>query len=173
MPEESPANPDTTLALPAKEVNRGAYVDTFTVNDHGKKYEVAANAIANRALMQINVAKLRTLCERAMKVYEDHPDAPVFSKDLKIIADAVEVVENLSERAYSDGKNGGPMGSAIERLVYAATKGAAAGAAKPVGSNSPEARLKRLKQIGRAKSVQQIEPAPKVCDDEFIEVDGK
>jgi hypothetical protein len=136
------------LAVP-KEIERESFVETFHVREKGRRYEVAANAIANRALAQMNVAKLRGLCDRVMKSYDDNPEAVPEPKELKIIVEAFSTVDAMAEAAYSDKKAGG-LANSLERLVYAATRGAAAGANdKKLPSHSPEARLKRLNSIGK------------------------
>lgn len=146
----SPAEPPAI-----REVEKGAFVETFTVKDHGKKYEVAANALSNRAMMQINVAKLRSLCEKTVKLYDDAGIAPS-PKELKAIVDAVSMVEDMSIVAYGDPKKGERMGNALERLAYGLVRGAVDGAKAP-GSHSPEARLNRLKQIGKRHETQVID----------------
>lgn len=153
-PAAAPAPAPTTLTV-AKDIERDSFVETFNVRERGRRYEVAANAIANRALMQMNVAKLRVLCERAIKPYIDTPDLIPSAKDLKVLTDAFQTVDSMSDMAYSDRKGGGgSLANSLERLVYAATKGAAAGAAAP-GSHSPEARMKRLNAIGKKAPAQQ------------------
>lgn len=143
--------PDGALVV-AKEVDRSEFVETFTVREKGRRYEVAANAIANRAMMQVNVAKLRNLFERALKPFEDNPDMIPSPSDLKRLADAAELIESMSSQAYSDAK-GGTLANSLERLVYAAAKGGAQGA-KPGDNKSPEARLRRMTSlIGKAKPV--------------------
>lgn len=153
---DTPETPATGTVVAAKDLERDSFVETFHVREKGRRYEVAANAIANRALMQMNVAKLRVLIERTMKPYLESDLAPD-PKSLKIIVEAVQVVDSMANDAYSDAKKGGALANSLERLVYAATRGAAAGAgdsAKP-GSNSPEARMKRLNSIGKKKAPEQ------------------
>lgn len=60
---ETPA--PTGAVVAAKDLERDSFVETFHVREKGRRYEVAANAIANRALMQMNVAKLRVLLPSA------------------------------------------------------------------------------------------------------------
>lgn len=144
-----------------REVNKADFVETFTVRDHGKRYEVASNAIANRAMMQVNVAKLRDLCNRALKPFEDNPELCPSPKDLKAIVDAVSIVEDMSAGAYSDSKKGGNLANSLERLAYAVTRGAVDGAAAPHGHNhSPKARLNRLIRIGRSAKTETIDVTP-------------
>lgn len=150
LDDASPVEPVTTVAVPPagtpKEIERKDFIETFTVREKDKLYEVAANAVANRALMQINVAKLRQMCERTMDVYLKD-NLPVDSKTLKTIVEAVSTVEEMSDAAYGDGK-AGKLGNALERLVYATTRAAIDGGAKLAGNNA-EARLLRLKRIGK------------------------
>lgn len=152
------------VAAPAI-VERETFVETFTVREKGRRYEVAANAIANRALAQMNVAKLRVLLDRVMKQYEDNEKLVPGPKELKIIIEAHQVVDSMAEAAYSDKKAGG-LANSLERLVYAATRGAAAGSGDarkyPPGSNSPEARMKRLTSIGKKSPPEQ--PALEVVE---------
>lgn len=148
------AAPGSQLAV-KNEVEHDSFVETFTVREKGRRYEVAANAIANRAMMQVNVAKLRSIGERAIKPYLDDPTLPISPKEFKILAEGIELVEGLSSQAYSDAK-GGNLANALEKLVFAAARGGAQGAANgaALGSNSPETRLKRMKSlIGKAKTV--------------------
>lgn len=150
----APETPTPGTVVAAKDLERDSFVETFHVREKGRRYEVAANAIANRALMQMNVAKLRVLTERAMKPYLEDEKLVPSPKDLKTLVEAVQTVDAMSNDAYSDAKKGGALANSLERLVYAATRGAAAGAgdsAKP-GSNSPEARMKRLNSIGKKKA---------------------
>ncbi len=146
-------NEDTPPQPPAlREVERKEFVETFTVREGNRRYEVAANQIANRAMMQVNVAKLRDLCARSIKPFEDNPDLCPSPKDLKAIVDAVAIVEEMSEGAYSDTKGGGVMANALERLAYAVTRGAVDGAAQKNGldNHAPKARMNRLIRIGRS-----------------------
>lgn len=142
---------DAPAQVTGASLERDQFVETFTVREKGRKYEVATNAVANRALMQMNVAKLRSLIERAIKPYEDHPELVPSPKDLKTLVEAVQTVDSMSDIAYSDKKAGG-LANSLERLVYAATRGAAAGSSDskstPSG-NSPGERLKRLNNIGK------------------------
>lgn len=134
-----------------REVEHKDFVETFTVREGGRRYEVAANAIANRAKMQVNVAKLRNLCERAIKPFEDNPELCPSAKDLKCIVDAVAIVEDMAALAYSDNKKGGQLANSLERLAYAVTRGAVEGAAQKTGDNhAPRARLNRLIRIGKS-----------------------
>ncbi len=153
--DNTPPSPPTDI-VPAKEIERDSFVETFHVREKGRRYEVAANAIANRALMQMNVAKLRGLCDRVIKVYDDHPEQVPEPKELKILVEAFQTVDSMSDVAYSDKKTGG-LANSLERLVYAATRGAAAGANdKKLPSHSPEARLKRLNSIGKKKEPEAV-----------------
>jgi hypothetical protein len=139
------------------DVDRDTFVETFNVREKGRRYEVAANAIANRAMMQVNVAKLRVLAERAMKPFFDNPNAEIDPKELKTLVEGVQMIDEMSDRAYSASKGDGNLANALERLVFAAAKGGAQGA-NHVGGNSPDARLRRLKNlVGKAKPVE-IEP---------------
>ncbi len=150
-----PAHPD---------VDRDTFVETFNVREKGRRYEVAANAIANRAMMQVNVAKLRVLAERAMKPFFDNPEAPIDAKELKTLIEGIQMIDDMSTRAYSASKNDGNLANALERLVFAAAKGGAQGA-KPGDNHSPEARLRRLKGlVGKAKPVE-----PEVAQMEIVE----
>lgn len=153
------------LPAVAKDVDRESFVETFHVREKGRRYEVAANAIANRAMMQVNVAKLRSIGERALKPYLDDPTKEISPKEFKILAEGVELVESLSARAYSDAKGEGNLANALERLVHAAAKGAAQGAVQ--GGHSPDARMRRLKDlVGKAKTV-----SPALVEAEVMEVE--
>lgn len=155
--------PSTAVAI-STEVDRESFVETFNVREKGRRYEVAANAIANRAWCQINVAKLRTLGERAIKPYLDNPEMPISPKDFKTLVEGIQVVEDMAAQAYSDSKNTGNLANSLERLVYAAAKGAASGAQTP-GSHSPEARLNRMKNlIGKAKPVAQVAASMEIVE---------
>lgn len=151
---DTPENPQAPVL--STEVAHESFVETFVVREKGRRYEVAANAIANRAMMQVNVAKLRSIGERAIKPYLDNPDMPISPKEFKILAEGIELVEGLSSQAYSDAK-GGNLANALEKLVFAAAKGGAQGATKGVQSGgSPENRMRRMKNlIGKDKSVTQ------------------
>lgn len=156
--------PPSTVAV-AKDVDRESFVETFHVREKGRRYEVAANAIANRAMMQVNVAKLRSLGERVLKPYFDDPSLPISPKEFKIIVEGFDVAESMAERAYSDSKNTGNLANALERLVHAAAKGAAQGAVQ--GGHSPDARMRRLKDlVGKAKTV-----SPALVEAEVMEVE--
>jgi hypothetical protein len=160
---EDGSTPKPTINLPAtiREVEKDSFVETFTVHDHGKKYEVAANAVANRAMMQINVAKLRALCDETIKVYTEGKIAPS-PKDLKAICDSVALVESMSEGAYSDKKGGGQLANSLERLAYAVTRGAIDGASAKHGQNhTPMARMNRMVRIGKKTSGEAIDIEPK------------
>lgn len=160
--------PNGTLAV-RSEVAHESFVETFTVREKGRRYEVAANAIANRAMMQVNVAKLRVICERALKPYLDNPEMPIGLKDFKVLAEGVQLVEDLSTQAYSDAKSGGNLANALERLVFAAAKGGAQGAKPGTSGDMPENRMRRLaKLIGKAKPVT---PAPAPDLDEPTEAE--
>lgn len=143
--------------LPAvqTEVKRSQFVETFTVRDGKIKHEVAANALASRALMQVNVGRLRAILDRTLKHYEDRPELIPSPKEIKILADGANVIEGLAEDAYSERSGNGRRGNSLERLVFAATAGAAAGSAQKPGesANSPALRLRRLANIGKAKNV--------------------
>jgi hypothetical protein len=77
---------------------------------------------------------------------------PVSPKELKIMTEAIDLIDNLGASAYSDSKGGGMLANSLERLVHAAARGAASGAAGgAVSSHSPEARMKRLNSIGKKK----------------------
>lgn len=148
---EAPATTGEIVAV--KDIERDSFVETFHIREKGRRYEVAANAIANRALMQMNVAKLRVLIERAIKPYEDNPNLIPSPKDLKTLVEAVQTVDAMSSDAYSDAKKGGALANSLERIVYAATRGAAAGVGDgKIDNRSPEARLKRLNSIGKKKA---------------------
>lgn len=171
--------PETPTALPAVPnstpppdapatgaiIERDTFIETFTVREKGRRYEVAANAIANRAYAQVNVAKLRSLIERVMKPYEDDPKLIPGPKELKVIVEAVQAVDAMANDAYSDKKAGG-LANSLERLVYAATRGAAAGAgdAKKMDTHGPEARLRRLNDIGKKQ-------APKAPAETVVDLD--
>lgn len=163
LDESPPAPPETSLPPPAIicEVERKEFVETFTIREKNNRYEVAANAIANRAMMQVNVAKLRDLCARAMKPFAENPDLCPSPKDLKAIVDAVSIVEDMSAGAYSDTKKGGNLANSLERLAYAVTRGAVDGAQNPAGLNhSPKARLNRLIRIGKSAKPEAIDVTP-------------
>jgi hypothetical protein len=149
----APPPPPATLTV-AKDVERDSFVETFHVREKGRRYEVAANAVANRAMMQVNVAKLRTLAERVIQPYLDNPAMPIGPKEFKLIADGFDLIENMSAAAYSDSKKGGTLANSLEKLVYAATRGAASGAMEKANSHSPEARMKRMQAlVAKAKPV--------------------
>lgn len=154
----APVTPPTGAIVPAREVDREQFIDTFTVREKGRRYEVAANAIANKAMMQVNVAKLRVLAERAMEPYLANPDMPVTPKELKIMTEAIDLIDNMGANAYSDSKGGGMLANSLERLVHAAARGAASGASGMPSpeAHSPEARMKRLNSIGRKKAEKEI-----------------
>lgn len=143
-----------------REVEHRDFVETFTVREGGKKYEVAANALANKARSQVNVSKIWLLCERAIKPYMDDPNLIPTPKDLKVLTDAFALATDMSNAAYGDNKKGGQMANALERLAYGMTRAAVeAGIQK---SHSPEARLNRLKKVGKGK--------PKEPEDKVIEI---
>lgn len=153
----APTPPASNAVVPTKEVERDSFIDTFTVREKGRRYEVAANAIANKAMMQINVAKLRVLAERAIKPYLENPDIPISPKELKILTESAEVIERMAEAAYSNSKQG-TLANALEKLVFAAAKGGAQGALPRSSGDHPQNRLTRMQQlIGKAKPVQEAE----------------
>lgn len=159
MPD-APSTSAGTVAV-RSEVQRDEFVETFTMREGDFRTQVAVNAIANKALMQLNVAKLRSLIDRTLSFYDKNPAAIPSPKELKILSEAVDTVEDLGARAYSDSKAAKGLGNSLERLVYAATAGAASGAAVAdnIRSNSPTARLKRLNSIGKPKA-EEPKPAP-------------
>jgi hypothetical protein len=139
-------------AVVAPEVERGNFVETFVVRDGNQRVLVPTNAVANKAMMQINVAKLRKIFERCLKVYEDNPEMVPGPKEMKAMVEAADVIEDLGARAYGDNK-GGKLGGLLEKLVYSATRGAAEGAGAGKG-NAYEQKLARMKQVGRAAEKQ-------------------
>jgi hypothetical protein len=154
-PDPTPPKEGSGAIVPAREVDREQFIDTFTVREKGRRYEVAANAIANKAMMQVNVAKLRVLHERAMKPYFDNPELPIGPKELKVLTESAEVIERMAEAAYSNSKQGN-MANALEKLVFAAAKGAAAGSIPGSSGDHPLNRMSRMQAlIGRAKPVVQ------------------
>jgi hypothetical protein len=144
----TPAPADTPAAV-VKEIEHSSFIETFRVREGKQKFDVAANAVANKAMAQVQVSKLRVLMERAMKPYFDNPEFCPDSKSLKALVDAADVIEDLAARAYGDSK-GSKNGNMLERLVLAATKGAVQGATTP-SSNSFEAKLAKLRQVGQQK----------------------
>lgn len=152
--DENPAPVNPPAAI--REVEQKDFVETFTVNAHGKKYEVAANALANRAMMQVTVAKLRSLCERALKPFDDEEIIPT-PKELKVLTEAVSLVNDMSEAAYGDTKKGGNLANALERMAYGMTRGAVE--AGKAHSQSPEAKLNRLENMKRVGSARRKESA--------------
>lgn len=151
--------PDVQPPAVIREVEHRDFVETFTVREEGKRYEVAANAIANRAKMQVTVAKMRDLCARAIKPFFDNPELAPSPKDLKAIVDAVAIVEDMAIMSYSDSKKGGNLANSLERLAYAVTRGAVEGAAQKTGDNhAPRARLNRLIRIGKSAKEKKEEP---------------
>ena len=164
MADPTPTSAGTVAVR--SEVQRDEFVETFTMREGDTRTQVAVNAVANKALMQLNVAKLRALIDRTMNFYEKNPAAVPSPKELKILADAVDTVEDLGARAYSDAKAGKGGVSALERLVYAATAGASAGATAgaTVNNKGPEARLRRLNSIGKAKHEEPKKPAETIVE---------
>lgn len=163
MADPTPTSAGTVAVR--SEVQRDEFVETFTMREGDTRTQVAVNAVANKALMQLNVAKLRALVERTLHFYEENPKAVPSPKELKILSEAVDTVEDLGARAYSDSKAGKGGVSALERLVFAATAGATAGAnQQPVDARGPAARLLRLNQIGKAKPVETAKPAETVVE---------
>lgn len=140
-------------AVPAREVDRKRLVETFVVRDHGKRYEVAANALALKAQQQLTVGRLYALCERTIKHYEKDPELIPSPKDLKVMADACAIVAQMGDTAYGDSKKGGQYGDALERLATGLMKGAI----EAKSSHSPETRFARLSSVGKAKKVDPIE----------------
>lgn len=161
MADEAPKT-DEAIVPAAPEVKRSDFVDTFIVRDGELKYEVAANAVANRALMQMNVAKLRALCARTLKVYYEDENLTPSARELKTLVDAVSMVEEMSATAYSDTKHTDGLGNAIERIVHAATRGAVSGVTNPA-SQSRENRLMRMLGIAK-KHEKQVISDRKVID---------
>lgn len=154
-PDVPPTAPTSTALTTPKEVDREQFIDTFTVREKGRRYEVAANAIANKAMMQVNVAKLRVLAERTLEAYLKDSTTPVTPKELKIMTESIEVIERMAEAAYSNSKQGN-LANALEKLVFAAAKGGAQGALPGYSGDHPRNRLARMqKLIGRAKPVVQ------------------
>lgn len=137
-------------------VDRSSFIQTFKVREGVNHYEVAANAVANKAMMQVNVAKLRDLAERAIKPYIDNPSFAPDAKSLKAIVDAFDTIEDLAARAYSDSK-AGKNANMLERLVEAATRGAAEGATKAPQNKFAE-RLERMKRVGQ-KAAEAVQPS--------------
>lgn len=154
---------DTPPAV-IREVAKKDLVETFVVHDHGKRYEVAANALALKAQQQMTVGRLHALCERTIKVYEDNPEMVPSPKELKIIAEACSTVAEMGNTAYGDSKTGGKYGDALERLAVGLMKGAVEASGR---SNSAESRMARLSNIGKAKKVE----AAKQGEVELVEED--
>lgn len=142
-------------------VERGNFIETFTLKADGKKYLVPANSIAARAQAQMNLAKVQAVFERALEFYDKHPQMPVDPKSLKILVDAADTINDMTARAYSDtkGTKGGGLANALERMVYAAARGGSAGAADAKPLSDRESRMAKLAAIGRAKPVTPL-PAP-------------
>lgn len=153
--EPSPAANPEAQPPAVRDVKIGSIVETFRVDDHGKKYEVAATAVANRALMQINVGKLRALWTKTADSLDGITLPP---KELKLLVDAAVMIENMSSIAYGDSKAHGKLGNSLERLAYAFASGAVEAGAKLNGSHSPEARLNRLKKLGKRDRPKEAEP---------------
>ena len=63
MADPTPTSAGTVAVR--SEVQRDEFVETFTMREGDTRTQVAVNAVANKALMQLNVAKLRALVERA------------------------------------------------------------------------------------------------------------
>lgn len=171
-PNAAAPSGSVAVAVPT-EIDRNQFVETFTVREGSKRWQVAANAVANKALMQINVSKLRNLVTRTLNFYDKNPDAIPEAKELKILADAIDTVEDLGARAYSDSKAAKGLGNSLERLVYAATAGAAAGnaiGALKVGANTAEARMRRLTSIGKAKDVTPERPTEPPAEQPVIDI---
>lgn len=151
--EEGPAS-SAAVAVQSKEIERKDFISAFTVHDGKAKYLVVSNAVANRATMQINVARLRAICDRTLKTYEDNETLIPGVKELKTLTDTIARVEEMSDAAYADSKTA-RLGDSIERLIFAATRGAAAGAS-PLAGNAPDARLRRLTGIGLGKDKSKV-----------------
>lgn len=159
--------PDNLPAV-VREVDRKDLVETFVVHDHGKRYEVAANALALKAQQQMTVGRLHALCERTIKVYEDNPELVPSPKELKIIAEACSTVAEMGNTAYGDSKTGGKYGDALERLAVGLMKGAVEASGGP-RSNSPDSRMARLSSVGKAKKAEAKAIEAKAAEVEVVE----
>lgn len=151
-PPQAPTPDGAQLPAVRNEVDKEAFVETFTVREKGRRYDVAVNAVAAKAQMQVDIGKLRAIAERALEPYLDGK-VVASPKELKILAEAVQAINDMMNTAYSKAE-GGSMANALERLVYAAAKGGASGIQTKNTHDSADLRLKRLSAIGKAKVVE-------------------
>lgn len=149
------------------EIERGQFIETFDLREGSMRLKVPANAIAARAQAQMNVGKCQAFFERAIKFYEDNPKEIPSPKELKILVEAASTINDMAAQAYSNtlkGK-GGDLANALERMVFAATAGAAAGSQKGLtteqfDSHSRESRMARMMQVGKANEAKVVEKVP-------------
>lgn len=157
------APPDAQPPAVIREVEHRDFVETFTIRENGKKYEAAANALANKAKMQVNVAKLRALGEKVIAPFMEEGATPPTPKEFKIIAESFAVIDGMAESAYGDSKGGNKLANALERLAYGMTRGAMDGARIRYDNNAAKVkRLENMRRVGSSpkKKDETIEIAP-------------
>lgn len=135
------------------------FVQTMVVTDRkGSRFDVAINAVANRAKGQILLAKVRLLYEQTLDEFVSAKITPD-AKEIKMLAETGALLSGWSEEAYGEGKLGSDKVNALERIAFAAAAGGAAGG--KVTRNSYTDRLRKIQQIGKKvkeKKVTQVNP---------------
>ncbi len=150
------------LPAPAT-IKREEFAPSMTViGPKNESFEVAINAVANRADAQITVSKLKRLLDKTVEKFLE-PDATAPDPlTLSRLTSAAESIVNMSMSAYEakDPKDGGAgMASYAERLIKAAAEGLGNAA-----QTSYDRRQEEMKNLGKKKA------DPKIVTQEAMEV---
>ena len=136
------------------EVKHAEFAPSLTVvTGNNRKYDVSVNAVANRADMQILVAKLKKILDKTVEEYIK-TDETLSPTDLGRLMGAAKSVADMSLLAYEakDPKEGGAgMASYAEKLLEAAARGVSSGA-----QTSAERRRKMMADLGKKKDSVEI-----------------
>lgn len=163
--------PEGTVAIHQHEIAREEFIPSLTIRDKkNHRWEIAANAVANRAHGQIIVSKLRTLYEKTLddmlKITES--GVPMDPKAMKDITGAGKTIQEMSILAYEGKGLGEKAQSDLERLAIAMVRAGTEGAAKG-GANSYERRRELLAALGKKKQypskIIDVTPAPVDLDE--------
>lgn len=153
-----------TLPAPT-EIPLANYAPSIVIaGKRGERFEVAVNAVANRADAQIIVSKLKRLLEKTVQAYLE-PDAPAPDPlTLSRLMTSAEAVVNMSISAYENKTpkdGGGGMAEYAKGLIEAAAKGLSAGV-----HTAADKRAEKMAALGRAKAAsteieaKNVTPAP-------------
>lgn len=138
------------------EIKRADFAPSLTVvGEKKERFEVAVNAVANRADAQITVSKLKRLLDKTVQVYLEEGAMAPDPLTLSRLTSAAESIVNMSMSAYEskDVKDGGHgMASYAEGLLKAAAEGLSAGA-----KTSYDRRREEMANLGKKRAATEIE----------------